>query len=281
LKTALLAKLKPEPIARKTILFIGNVLKRLGSFILANVTGISIVTGLSSFIAAAVMPAATLVMAPVYVASILVGLIYSVLRVLHENKEIKHAKIIRKLQKEKIHYQQYEVIQDFVRYTEKLSSAPLHSVIHERDTIGKANNLQADKKDVMTAVAVSRSDSFLKRLLALFPLIAVVGAVTGWWGVITVVSIYTGLLGGAGLIGVAAVTAPAVGAAVAGLYFFARSFAELYQDHGFEQAKIAEVNANLKMQQAQAALSPTLQNVTRYRRGELLTNYIRGFLESK
>jgi hypothetical protein len=272
-ENALKSKIKPAPIADKDTRFVARVLKSMGNFILANCTGMSLVTIMASFIAAAAIPGLIVSMPLVYISAIGVGLLYAFFKVANEVKERHHSKIAQKFNQEKVRYKQHQAIQNL------LSPVKLLDVNDAEMNTVKMENY--DPEDVMQEVPLTIRGFFASRVFFSLPLSIAVGSVTGWWAVIIVAGIVAGLFGSAGLVGAAAVIFPAVAAAVVTLFYIAKSLDSLYQEYQLEKEKIRQVNANLALQKSQARLSSSLRTVNRLSRGELLEEYIRRFLKKE
>lgn len=272
IEAGLKTKVKATPIADKDTRFVGRVLRLIGNFIMANATGMSIVVVMSGFIAAIPFVAAlgfSATLPIVFLVALGLGIGYGCLTLTQEMKKRRHQKIAEKLKQEKVRYKQNQAINSFSSMKNMSSSDVQESM--------KPVSLD-DVKDSMRPISENQVGSLSWRILFNIPFILSNATVSGWWAVLMGVTVVTGLIGGAGLVGVSAILFPAIVAGVFALFSLTKFIVNAYHDYHFEREKIQQINNNLAIQKLQATSSQRLRDVVQLSERELLKEYITALL---
>ena len=267
-------RIKPTSIIKnKRIRSLLRNLKRLGDFILANVTGLALVTILASYIA--ILPFITVVMFPVYIAAIIVGLVFALLKVVRDVIDRKHEKIASKFAEEKGRYRQSQAMKKLLNHLQEPRIAELAPVVQENSNSNSNNNsdpIQVSQKPTLLA-----GGSLALRFLIALPMTVAVSSVSGWWAVLTVSGIVAGL-GGPALLGLALILVPPISAGIVALYSLVKSFVNLYRDYHLEQEDLKQINKEWDLQNDRKQHNKILNNICGLSDAELLENYITEYL---
>jgi hypothetical protein len=278
-------RVKPAPIIKnKKLRSLLRNLKRVLDFLLANATGISLVTIFASYIA--VLPFISVVLFPVYIAAVSFGLVFAMLKISRDIIDHKHERFATKSAEQKSRYKQSRSMKKLLNHL--LKTSPDEYLPSEQDS---AQNSAAESNDESwptdTAKTLqertcqkqpwSEGGSLLLRTLITLPMTAAIGAISGWWAVITVSGIVTAL-GGPALGGAALMFLPPISAGIVAIYFTVKSFANHYRDYHLEQEDIKAITKEWETRQQRQASNKKLRNVSALADAELLETYINEYL---
>ncbi len=267
----LAARVKPTSVIKnKRVRSLLRNLKRVGDFIMANVTGLAIVTILASYIA--ISPVITVIMFYVYIAAIVVGVVFALLKVARDLIERRHEKIAAIENEEKAHYKQSQAMKKLSDNVKNLSD--------ESETAQQQESISNDNNAVQINIldrSFSEGGSLLWRILISFPITAAVSSVSGWWAVTTVSGVVTGL-GGPALVGAALGVAPIICAVIVTLFSLTKSMANLYREYHVEQEDIQNLHKECDIQDQAIRSNKVLRAVSKLSDAELLRCYIAEYL---